>query len=221
MGRDEIKFRGAYGTGFRAPSLSELAFNRGPFAFAPAAGTDLSEETTEGYELAVGYTSKNNSSIELVYFDQEIEDSIFFDLATFSGYLQDEGITDSDGIEIIGNLEVSKNLSFTGNFTYNDTTQTDGSQRLRRPERLANIGANYNTDKFTVSANVRHVGGFVDIGNVELDDYTIVDISARYYVDEHMEIFARIENLLDEDYQDLSAFNTSGAAPHVGIKYQF
>ena len=221
VGRDEIKFRGAYGTGFRAPSLSELAFNRGPFAFAPAAGTDLSEETTEGYELAVGYTSKNNSSIELVYFDQEIEDSIFFDLATFSGYLQDEGITDSDGIEIIGNLEVSKNLSFTGNFTYNDTTQTDGSQRLRRPERLANIGANYNTDKFTVSANVRHVGGFVDIGNVELDDYTIVDISARYYVDEHMEIFARIENLLDEDYQDLSAFNTSGAAPHVGIKYQF
>ena len=217
----EVKLRTALGTGFRAPSLSELAFNRGPFAFAPATDTNLSEETTFGYEVAVQYAHENDSSIEIVYFDQEIEDSIFFDLATFSGYLQDEGTTASTGVEIIGKWVATDALSFTANFTYNDTTQTDGSQRLRRPTRLANVGVNYTDNKLTLNANVRYVGGFVDIGNVALDDYTILDISARYAISDALEVFARIENAFDEDYQDLINFNTSGAAPHIGVRYQF
>ena len=43
-----LKYRASVGTGFRAPSLFELAYNRGPFAFPPAAGFALTEETQRG-----------------------------------------------------------------------------------------------------------------------------------------------------------------------------
>ena len=40
-GGGALKYRASYGTGFRAPSLSEISYNRGPFAFPPAASTTL------------------------------------------------------------------------------------------------------------------------------------------------------------------------------------
>ena len=53
------------------------------------------------------------------------------------------------------------------------------------------------------------------------DDYQVIDVSARYKITGQLTVFARIENLFDKQYQDLAAFNTSGEAGHIGIKYQF
>ena len=49
--------------------------------------------TSAGYELAVELTQNDGTTYQVIYFDQEIEDAIFFDLAGFSGYLQDEAST--------------------------------------------------------------------------------------------------------------------------------
>ncbi len=217
----EFKVRGAFGTGFRAPSLSELDFNRGPFAFPPAVNVELTEENSQGYEVGVHYTDNTGSSLEVVYFDQQIEDAIFFDLANFSGYLQDEGITDSQGVELIGNWLVTESVSLYGNFTYNKTTQADGSQRLRRPARLANMGMRFLGETLTYNVNVRYVSETQDIANQQIDDFVVIDISARYALSEKIEIYARVENLFDEGYREIAGFNTAGAAPHLGVRIQF
>lgn len=218
---NELKLRASYGTGFRAPSLFEVEYNRGPWAFAPASETELKEEQTRGYELALQYSTDDGSSYEIVYFDQEIDDSIYFDLAGFSGYLQDTGKSFSDGFEVIVDKKLTDSLSLSVNYTSNDTEDTAGSQRVRRPKRLANIGVNYNVNQWQMAANLRFVGDFVDNGQVELDDYHVLDISARYNIGNGFTLFGRIENALDEDYQDITTFNTAGSAAHVGLKYQF
>ena len=217
---DELKLRGAYGTGFRAPSLFEVEYNRGPFAYDPAATTNLQEETTQGYEMALEYRCLEGSHFEVVYFNQEIEDSIYFDLATFSGYLQDLGQSSSQGLELIANWQLSKTFILRGNYTYNETKDTAGKQRDRRPRHVANIGADYKIKHFTLSANVRIVKDVVDNAMV-LDDYQVLDLSARYQVNDNLTTFARVENLFDSQYQDVTAFNTSGEALHLGLNYQF
>ncbi|WP_293746141.1 TonB-dependent receptor [uncultured Paraglaciecola sp.] len=230
LGDDEIKLRSAYGTGFRAPSLFEVEYNRGPYAFAPAATTALQEETTKGYEIALEYSTKQGSRFEVIYFDQTIEDSIFFDLAGYSGYLQDLGQSSSEGAELIADVKVSDALRLNLNYTYNQTKDTAGEQRLRRPKNMANIGFDYQIDKLTLSANLRLVQDFVDLVLDEttfesvalpLDNYEVIDISARYRVNTRLTVFARVENLFDKSYQDLAAFNTAGDTPHIGLKYQF
>jgi vitamin B12 transporter len=230
LGEDEIKLRSAYGTGFRAPSLFEIEYNQGPFAFAPASTTALQEETTQGYEVALEYSTKQGSRFEVVYFDQKIEDSIFFDLAGFSGYLQDLGESSSEGVELIADIKINDALRLNANYTHNQTEDTLGEQRLRRPENVANIGFDYQVDNLTLSANVRFVQDFVDLVVDEttfsssaqpLDNYEIFDISARYRINTSLTVFARVENLFDSNYQDLTAFNTPGETPHIGLKYQF
>ena len=216
----ELKLRSAYGTGFRAPSLFEIEYNRGPFAFAPAADTTLTEETTKGYEIALEYSENSGTRYEIVYFDQKIEDSIYFDLATFSGYLQDIGKATSNGVELIADIVVNDNLIFNANYTYNETEDTAGEQRIRRPKHLANIGFTYQMTQWQIAANMRFVADTIDAG-VEMDDYQVLDISARYNINEQLTVSARLENALDEDYQDIAAFNTSGSAGYVGMKYTF
>lgn len=220
LGNDEVKFRSAYGTGFRAPSLFEIDYNQGPFAFPPASDTNLKEETSEGYELGVEYLLANGSSYQVVYFNQDVKDAIFFDLAGFSGYLQGDGESTSKGIEVIADTVLTDNLRMTANYTYNDTSDTSGVQRIRRPEHLANIGLNYQFNALQLAGHLRWVDGIVDAG-VELDSYQVIDVSARYQFTEQLTGFARVENALDEDYQDITAFNTPGAAVHAGVKFQF
>jgi vitamin B12 transporter len=212
--------RSAYGTGFRAPSLFEIEYNAGPFASAPASDTSLKEEKTRGYEIALEYSSAQGSRFESVYFDQKIDDSIFFDLAGFSGYLQEQGRSFSKGIELIAEIKLNEKWLLNANYSYNNTEDTAGEPRIRRPKNIANLGFSYRLDALSVSSSVRFVKDFVDIGG-ELDDYALVDLSARFQVNEQLVVFARIENLFDRQYQDLAAFNTPGEAPHIGLKYQF
>ena len=217
---NELKLRGAYGTGFRAPSLYEEQYNHSDSASAPASTTELKEETTKGYEAGLEYTLSSGSHFEVTYFDQKITDGIEFDLTNYSGYVQSLGEAHSKGVELIGDIILSSNLGLTYNYTYNDAKDSDGDQRTRRPRHLANIGVYYQLDKLRLAANGRSVHHFAD-GSTQMKGYEVLDISARYNINDSLTVFGRIENAFDAQYQDLTSYYTSGAAAHVGVKYQF
>ncbi len=219
----EIKLKATYGTGFRAPSLYEIAYNGGPFAFPPASDTVLEEEESEGYDVGIVYAGDNGLYLEANYFDQTVSDEIYFDLVNFSGYLQGDGDIDSTGIELIGELPLPMNLQLSGNYTYNDTENSDGDTRVRRPEHLANLGLNWRGlgDKLVLGLNVRLSHDAEDIAGGEIDDYEIVDFNASYEIMDGLQVYGRVENLLDEDYQEVPTYNTSGAAGYAGIRYRF
>ncbi|WP_158971125.1 TonB-dependent siderophore receptor [Paraglaciecola sp. L3A3] len=220
---NELKLRGAYGTGFRAPSLFEVNYNRRPEALPSAANTPLKEEQTQGYEIGIEFLTETDSRFEVVYFDQEIEDSITytFDSVTYAdGYIQDIGQSESKGVELIAEIKLGKGWSVDANYTYNEAEDTAGNQRRRRPRNIANLGANYQLDKLTFTANIRVIKDAVDAG-VPLENYEILDISAKYQVNPQLSVYARVENLFDAHYQDISDYNTSGESPYLGLRYQF
>lgn len=219
IGENELKLRGAYGTGFRAPSLYEIGYNTGPFAYAPASETDLKEETTKGYEVGLTYSLASGSQFEATYFDQKIEDSLYFDLANFSGYLQDLGESSSKGIELIADILVTDTIGVTANYTYNDTEDTAGDQRRRRPRNSGSVSVYYDNNTWKLAASLRSSHDSVD--GVQLDGYEVIDMSARYTVNQNLSLTARIENAFDANYQDIAAYNTSGAAGYIGAQYQF
>lgn len=218
----EIKLKGTYGTGFRAPSLYEISYNKGPFAAPPASDTDLSEETTKGFDLGIAYYADNGASLEMVYFDQATDDLIDFDLIAYSGYIQLSGESSSTGIELSGDVPVADTWFLTGNYTYNDAEGPDGGQRLRAPKHLANLGISYRPEgALSINLNVRGSYDAVDGFGVEIDDYEVLDLSARYQVMDSLEFFGRVENLLDEDYEEVPTYNTSGIAGYAGVRFSF
>lgn len=223
---DTLKFKSSFGTGFRAPAPAEVAYNAGAFASPPASLVTLKEENSEGWEVGVEYYSGTRLKLEAVYFDQKIEDAIVFDLAGFSGYLQDIGTSTSQGVELSGNFELNNNWNVNANYTYNDTERPNGVQRRRRPETLTNIGVSYRSTDERLSFNafyrtskdsIDEIGGTV----VSLENFGVLDINANFRINETVEVYARIENFLDEEYQEIFDFNSAERGSYVGLRLSF
>jgi len=218
----EVKLKATYGTGFRAPSLYEISYNNGPFAAPPASLTALLEESTEGFDLGFAYYGNNGTFIEMVYFDQEIKDLIDFDLIAYSGYVQRSGDSSSTGVELSGNVPLADTWFLTGNYTYNEAKDPDGQQRLRSPKHLVNLGVSYRPHgTLSINLNLRGSYDAVDGLGVKIDDYEVVDLSARYQLMNSIELFGRLENLLGQDYEEVPTYNTSGIGGYAGVRFSF
>ena len=218
----ELKLKATYGTGFRAPSLNEIATNNSPWTLPPAFGTELSEEESDGYDLGVSWAAQSGLYLEAVYFDQNISDEIYYDFNSF-GYLQASGDTESRGVELIADWPLLDSLTLTGNYTYNDTQTITGDNRAYRPEHMGNVGINWRplADRLTVGLNVRMSRDAEDDSGNDLDNYEVVDFNATFLIARGLEIYGRVENLLDEDYEEIPTYNTSGAAGYAGLRYSF
>jgi vitamin B12 transporter len=219
----ELKLKGAYGTGFRAPSLYEIAYNNGAFAYPPASDTTLKEEQSRGYDLGLSWLASSGVYLELVYFDQKIEDEIYFDLTAYSGYLQRSGDTDSSGVELVADWPLLESLSLAANYTFNDTGTSSGGSRPYRPERLANLGLRWRLlgETLVLGAAWRLSQDARDIDGSALDDYQLLELNASYQLAPGLQLYGRLENALDEDYQEVPTYNTSGAAGYAGVRYSF
>jgi vitamin B12 transporter len=224
---DTLKYHGSYGTGFRAPSLNELAYNNGPWAWGAAAGLALDEETSKGFDLGLSYYAASGLELGAIYFNQRIDDEIYFDLINFTGYLQAKGDSKSSGVELFFDYPFTQQWRLFGNATYNDTETLDDLQRIRRPEKIANLGGQFTSadQTFSLTANLRYSAASEDevygVGRLDLDDYVVLDISANYQLTAQAEVYGRVENVGNVDYEEVARFNTGGSAAYAGLRYSF
>ena len=222
FGGSTLKFKGAVGRGFRAPSLYEVSYNQSPWATPPAAGLALNAEQSSGFEVGVEYSAARYA-IELVAFQQDVEDAIDFDLAGYSGYLQFEGRNRSEGVELITRASLSEKLSATANFTFNKTKRANGLARLRRPEQLINVGLSYAdpAGKIRVNAFYRRSQNAIDerMGTLfDLDDFGVLDLNASFTVREGVELYVRLENSINAQYREVGDFRSADRGAFAGVR---
>ncbi len=218
-----LKVRGSVGTGFRAPSPYEASYNRGPFALPPASTTALMEERSQGVELALESFTPTGGHLELVLFDQRIDDAIVFDLASYSGYLQEQGESRSRGVELSASLPLGGQWQVQGNVTLNQTERSDGRARLLRPRQLGNLALSWHSEDDRL-----HLDGFYRLSRgskdqvagtyIALDTVSVTDLSARFRLRDAVEIFARLDNLFDQDAQEVLGYYAAGRAAYAGVR---
>jgi vitamin B12 transporter len=56
---------------------------------------------------------------------------------------------------------------------------------------------------------------------VKLDGYTLVNLAASYDLTKNFQIFGRVENLLDKEYEEVKGYGTPGISFFGGIKLSF
>ena len=222
LGGSTLKFKGAIGRGFRAPSLYEVSYNQSPWAAPPAAGLALNAEQSSGFEVGVEYSAERYD-VEVVAFQQDVEDAIDFDLAGYSGYLQFAGRNRSEGIELITRASLTETLSATANFTLNKTKRANGLARLRRPEQLINVGLSYAdpAGKLRINAFYRRSQNAIDerAGTLfDLDDFGVLDLNANYTLREGVELYVRLENTTDEQYREVGDFRSAERGAFAGVR---
>ena len=56
---------------------------------------------------------------------------------------------------------------------------------------------------------------------MELDDFVLVTIAARYRVRKNLDLFARVENALDENYEEVVGYVGPGRSVIAGLRFRF
>ena len=89
----------------------------------------------------------------------------------------------------------------------------NGLPRVRRPRHMGNAALTFLFDReradltFDVRTAEDAQDGFLNF-RVPLDDYAVLDLSTRYRVTPHVELFVKGVNLTDEQYEEIDGFAT-------------
>jgi len=204
--------RTSLATGFRAPSLNELY---GPFG----ANQDLDPETSRSFEVSLEQDfARGEIGASLFY--TEIDDLIIYTTA----YNQVPGTSVSQGLELTGALDLTDALSLFGNYTYTDARDRSGARLLRVPYHDLSLGLRGEIHQWSGSLSVQHVADRLDTQFplvIDLPDYTVANMSIGYAVTDEMEVYLRIVNLFDAQYQTTVGYGTSDRAAYLGIRARF
>ncbi len=214
---DQVTLRASWGEGFKAPTLFQTTF----FCCGAAApNSGLRPETSDAFDVGVTYrTADARGEISLTYFDQDTNDLIDFSFAI--GAYQNIATATSSGFELDGRYRLNDWLEASFNYAYVDAKDGAGDPLARIPKRSGEwIFSIRPEGRLSATVLARYNGEEQDSNGV-VASWTRVDISARFAMTETLELYARIENLLDRQYQQVIGYGTPGVSGYVGARLSF
>ena len=221
---------GTLSTGFRAPQITELYRLRGGQTVA-----DLDSETLTSLEL--GY---KNEYLSVAAFAEEAEDVILRDSDAFN---VSDGESESFGVEIEGTYVIGAHtLSVAATYAVHqyafDRLATgfevirDGNDVDTAPRWLGNVRWHMQiSDAFAHELELNVVGEhYVNAANTaDYDGHYVLNWRGQWQMNERTVLFARLVNVLDEEYADRADFAFGNfryfpAMPrqlYAGVRYTF
>ncbi|MGO4711758.1 TonB-dependent receptor plug domain-containing protein [Bradyrhizobium sp. 2TAF24] len=222
----ETRLKASYGTGFKAPTLSQLYVDYPSFLFF--ANPNLKPEQSTGYDAGFEQPVGDRFRFGATYFHNDITDLIntVSNPATFSSTYVNIGAAETEGVETFATWTVSETVQLRGDYTYTRAIdKTTGLELLRRPKNKASVTANWSPSAvLSVSGTVLYVGSFIDssrdfsIPRMTAPGYTVVNLAADYTINDQMKLFGRIDNLFNQRYQDPTGFLRPGFGIFGGVR---
>ena len=217
------KLKASVGTGFKAPTLSELFQNFPSFGFF--ANPNLKPETSVGYDAGFEQSLfADKVQFGATYYRNDIKNLIDFN-ATFTSNAN-IGKAETDGVEAFVAYQPIENLNLRADYTYTEANDEIAHLELeRRPKNKLSVDARWHaTDALSFDVDVLYVGSWTDtdregfVQNVRWPGYTTADVAVNYDVNDMFTVYGRVSNLADENYQDPRGFLQPGRGFYAGIK---
>jgi len=217
------KLKASYGTGFKAPSLTQLFVSFPAFNFF--ANPNLQPEESEGYDFGFEQPlAGDRVRFGATYFHNDITNLINAN-ATFTSLIN-VGQATTEGVEAFVFVAVTDRFKVRGDYTYTRAVDdTTGLELLRRPKHKASLTASWlPIDRLSLSATLLYVGSQVDgnrsfsIQRLDTDPYFIVNLAAEYNLNKSVTLFARIDNLFDKRYESPTGFQRPGFGVFGGVR---
>jgi vitamin B12 transporter len=222
IGQTGTRVKASVGTGFKAPTLSELFQDFPPFFFA---NPNLKPETDLGWDLGLEQSIlADKLAAGVTYFHIHLNDLI---ATAASGITYDNvGKATTQGIESFVDYKPFSTLDLRANYTYTEATDDVLHQELlRRPKHKVGIDASWQAlSQLSVDASLLTVTSWVDgnrnfsIPRLNVPPYTTLDLAANYDLIEKLKVFARVTNLFDRHYQTPTGFLAPGRGAYAGVK---
>lgn len=213
-------FRATYAEGFRAPTLTE--------GQPPYGNPDLRPETARNMDLGVEHRFLDGKAqIFATYFNRRSNDQIAFSFTTFQS--ENIGRVKSEGVEFGFALQPTDRLSIQANYTLtnaiNRSSGANFGNRLElRPQHTGSFTIDWRTPwRVAVGGSLLLSGDSFDnaANTVRLDGYVLANVRASLPLSETLELYGRVDNVLDTDYTVVARYNSYGRNAHVGLRARF
>lgn len=219
--KTNTKIKTTYGTGFKAPSLYQLYAPA--TEWGPIGNENLKPEKSKGWDAGIEqYLFQNRLTLGAAYFWNDFEDLIDFDWD--KGYIN-IAKAQTKGAEIFASARPLEDLTIRASYTYTDTQDKETGQRLlRRPLNKGSLNLNYIfLEKGSVNVDIIYVGKQDDMDpdtyeRVKAGDYTLINLAASYDITKNIQVFSRIDNLFNQDYEEVKGYGTPKFSIFGGIK---
>jgi vitamin B12 transporter len=214
------KLKASIGTGFKAPTLSEMFENFPSFGFF--GNPNLKPEKDFGWDAGFEQSVGDKVQFGATYFHNNIRDLIE---GTFTTYINVDK-AETDGVEAYVSYQPFETLTVRADYTYTDANdETLQQELLRRPKNKASLNATWQaTQDLQLNATLLYVGPWLDVtrdalaSNATAPGYTTANVAANYALTDEFTLFARIDNLFGEHYQNPIGFLQPGRGVFGGIK---
>jgi outer membrane cobalamin receptor len=232
--RSWTRLRAAAGTGIRPPDVFEIAFTDNP-SLKPERSRSVDAGITQA--LLSGAVQLDATTFFNQYDDLIISVGSLEDVSRY----QTDNVSNARarGLELGAAWQTGRGVSVRGTYTLLDTEirAVDNSAQapspyrvgdalLRRPRHAGSIALAWTTPRTTVFAAIDARGRALDAepafgpsgGLFTNAGRTVVDAGGSFRVFRHVEVRARLMNLLDRQYEEVLGFPSPGRTAFVGVR---
>ena len=225
---DKLTTKLMYGEAFRAPSFQELYANTS----RALANSSLNPEESKTLELAFSYAASSTLHLGMNLYHFKVKDFIraLPVAGTTHSQYQNTGQHKTLGIELEASWQASKNLKFSGNYSYRDPDENE-FRVVEEPEQDAYLradwqfqaGWNWNVQTNWIAQRKRADSD----PRSAIDDYFITDTTFRYTGLKQWEFIASVRNLFDENAKEHTGGSIKDDLPlpernfYAEVRYKF
>jgi vitamin B12 transporter len=232
IAKTDTRLHASVATGFSPPSSQDTIFRSNPNPETPL--PPLEPEENLGWDVGVEQRfCEGRVMIGLTYFHNDLSNVI-----GFNGLFEtlNLGAARTQGIEVEFRATPVTNLTFLATYTYLDTEKTSatdisppqGARLPRRPRNEAYASVSYLWfKKLRTTIEGKLVNAREEINrnfigpNFDIEDYAFVNVAAEYEINSRFSVYARINNLTDEQYSEVFGFPALGRTAFAGFKVRF
>ncbi|WP_339947485.1 TonB-dependent receptor [uncultured Albimonas sp.] len=222
------------GTAVQNPTMFEQ------FGFTPGqwqGNPNLEPEESFGWDVGVEQRLWDDRLVvDVTWFNQDLKNEIgtvyLAPAFTVGTPVNQPGTSERQGIEVASTLYATDWMTLGLSYTWLDAEESTGLVEVRRPEHELGgyVTFSFLDDRARVTLDGRYVAGNRDLdyrapyapgARVALDDYVVVNVAASWAMTEQAEIYGRVTNALDADYEEVHGFATQGIAAYAGLRVRF
>lgn len=218
-----LKLRTSYGTAFRSPSFLDLYGQSAFYVGNPR----LHAERARGWDAGVDwYAAGRRGTVSLTWFEMNFTDLI----ASTPNFRSVENIqrARTRGAELSVRWSLAAATEFRGAYTYLEADNlTAGRRLLRRPRHRGHADVWHDFGRgFSAGAGVACTAQREDVDartfrTIDGEDFTVARIYGEFAVSPRLACKVRIENLLNERYEEVNGYPQPGAGVFAGLEWKF
>lgn len=226
------RIRGAYGTGVKNPGYYELyGYSDGVFIGNP----DLRPEKSKGWEAGIEQRIGDGvATVGATWFDSKLDGEIYtiYPAPLFIATPANRTTKSrQSGIEIFAQARPIPQIQLDFAYTYLKARE-NGAVEVRRPKHIGSFNATILSpdERFSSTLTLRYNGRQGDVAftdpsyapvPVSLKEYVLMNLGASYKLTDAVSVFARVENLTGETYEEVFSYRTQGRAAFGGVRVSF